>query len=95
MQPCESRRNCQPETAETDFFHAFGSEEDGDRSGKTEVQGNERDLAIEAKHSNKRHTRIMVSTGVMVVMMAASAGEVNPTPTVKAIWLKMMPNREA
>lgn len=39
--------------------------------------------------------RIMVSTGVMVVMMAASAGEVNPTPTVKAIWLKMMPNREA
>ncbi|MGK3325782.1 hypothetical protein ACSLO2_27270, partial [Escherichia coli] len=35
-----------------------GSEEDGDRSGKTEVQGNERDLAIEAKHSNKRHTRI-------------------------------------
>ncbi|MGK3550251.1 hypothetical protein ACSLOE_30175, partial [Escherichia coli] len=39
MQPCESRRNCQPETAETDFFHAFGSEEDGDRSGKTEVQG--------------------------------------------------------
>ncbi len=58
MQPCESRRNCQPETAETDFIHAFGSEEDGDLSGKTEVQGNERDLAIEAKHSNKRHTRI-------------------------------------
>ncbi len=39
--------------------------------------------------------RIMVNTGVMVVMMAASAGEVNPTPTVKAIWLKMIPNREA
>lgn len=58
MQPCESRRNFQPETAETDFFHAFGSEEDGNRSGKTEVQGNERDLAIEAKHSNKRYTRI-------------------------------------
>ncbi|WP_238706344.1 hypothetical protein, partial [Salmonella enterica] len=58
MQPCESRRNCQPETAETDFIHAFGSEEDGDLSGKTEVQGNERDLAIEAKHSDKRHTRI-------------------------------------
>ena len=53
MQPCESCRNCQPETAETDFFHAFGSEEDGDRSRKTEVQGNERDLAITAKHSNK------------------------------------------
>ena len=29
--------------------------------------------------------RIMVNTGVMVMMMAASAGEVNPTPTVKAI----------
>ncbi|WP_213059764.1 hypothetical protein, partial [Escherichia coli] len=52
------RRNFQPEAAETDLSHAFGSEEDGDRSGKTEVQWNERDLAIEAKHSNKRHTRI-------------------------------------
>ena len=39
--------------------------------------------------------RIMVRMGVMVVMMAASAGEVKPTPTVKAIWLKMIPNREA
>ena len=29
--------------------------------------------------------RIMVNTGVMVMMMAAAAGEVNPTPTVKAI----------
>lgn len=55
MQPGESRRNCQSETAETDFFHTFGSEEDGDLSRKTEVQGNERDLAIEAKtHSNKQ-----------------------------------------
>lgn len=35
----------------------------------------------------------MVNTGVMVVMMAASAGEVNPTPTVKAIWLKMIPKQ--
>ncbi|WP_332127625.1 hypothetical protein, partial [Escherichia coli] len=32
--------------AETDFFHAFGSEEDGARSGKTEVKGNERDLGV-------------------------------------------------
>lgn len=53
MQPCESRRNCQSETTETDFFHAFVRAEGGDRSGKTEVQGNERDLAITAKHSNK------------------------------------------
>ena len=49
MQPGESRRNCQSETAETDFFHTFGSEEDGDLSRKTEVQGTELDLAIEAK----------------------------------------------
>lgn len=53
MQPGESRRNCQPETAETDFFHTFGNAEDGDWSGKTEVLGNERDLAIRQKHSNK------------------------------------------
>ncbi|MDK6918971.1 hypothetical protein QP269_25390, partial [Escherichia coli] len=52
------RRNCQSETAETDFFHTFGSEEDGDLSRKTEVQGNERDLAIKAKTQQQRHTRI-------------------------------------
>ncbi len=42
MQPCESRRNCQPETAETDFFHTFGRQKT-EPERKTEVQGNERD----------------------------------------------------
>ncbi|MGK3325787.1 MbeD/MobD family mobilization/exclusion protein [Escherichia coli] len=60
MQPCESRRNCQPETAETDFFHAFGSEEDGDRSGKTEVQGNERvmQLSQQVQHLSEQTERL-------------------------------------
>ena len=56
MQPGESRRNCQSETAETDFFHTFGSEEDGDLSRKTEVQRNERDLAIKAKTQQQANT---------------------------------------
>ena len=39
MQPCESRRNFQPETAETDFFHTFGKAEDGTGAEKQKFMG--------------------------------------------------------
>ncbi len=42
MQPCESRRNRQPETAETDFF-ILSERQKTEPERKTEVQGNERD----------------------------------------------------
>ncbi len=38
MQPCESRRNCQPETAETDFF-ILSEGRRRNRSGKQKFRG--------------------------------------------------------